>query len=527
MLAMRKAFRALTGAGAMSLPALVPLLLVGLGSPQGPSPLQGLAPLPAIANASSWASADSPAVAERRRHFTTPTPPGEPRNGLAAIAAASARNGAPPPADQQIVVAYAPSADGAAVHNPVLAPVLPIDIDLAGVRAAIAAYHAGHAGNLAQGDDAAREAKDPLARTTLEWVALRLEPRLPFERIAAFLADHPSWPAADSLRRHAEVALYTDRRAPALISAYFADRPPETIFGKLALARAKLVADQNAAAALVREVWLSGDIGTPLEAAILREFGDLLSKDDHKARADRLFYKGFAAAARRAALLAGPDIEALAKARDTPLDATLVAALPAGLRGDPGLLIARVQKLRQQSKFAEAAKVMLTAPRDPADLVAPDEWWAERKLLARKLLDQSDARTAYRLCAESAPANGATNLESAFEAGWIALRFLHEPTAASLHFAAMAKIAATSASLASAAYWQGRAAEAAGATDTAAGFYRAAAEHATTYYGQLARAKRCGRCGARRGRARRRTARGPGRDRSCAAAGHRRRAQPR
>ena len=156
----------------------------------------------------------------------------------------SARSGAPVPGEQQIVVAYAPSADGAAVQNPLLAPVPPIEIDLTGVREAIAAYHAG---NLAQGDEAAREAEDPLARTTLEWIALRVEPRLPFERIAAFLADHPGWPAADSLRRRAEVALYTDRRSPALISAFFADHPPETVYGKLALARAKLAAGQDAA----------------------------------------------------------------------------------------------------------------------------------------------------------------------------------------------------------------------------------------------------------------------------------------
>ena len=132
---------------------------------------------------------------------------------------------------------------------------------------------------------------------------------------------------------------------------------------------------------------------------------------------------------------------------------------------------------------------MLAAPRDPADLVEPDEWWAERRLLARKLLDQGDARTAYRLCAESAPTSSEMKLEAAFEAGWIALRFLHEPAAAAPHFAAMAKIAAAPPSLARAAYWQGRAAEAAGETDNAAAFYRAAADHATTYYGQLARAK--------------------------------------
>ena len=34
---------------------------------------------------------------------------------------------------------------------------------------------------------------------------------------------------------------------------------------------------------------------------------------------------------------------------------------------------------------------MLTAPRDPQALAAPDEWWVERRVLARKLLDAGDA----------------------------------------------------------------------------------------------------------------------------------------
>jgi soluble lytic murein transglycosylase len=43
--------------------------------------------------------------------------------------------------------------------------------------------------------------------------------------------------------------------------------------------------------------------------------------------------------------------------------------------------------------------------------------------------------------------------------------------------------------MARAAYWQGRTAEAAGQAEEARGFYEAAAQHSSTYYGQLARTK--------------------------------------
>jgi soluble lytic murein transglycosylase len=453
----------------MSLSALVPFQVVSLGAQHSAPPLS-VAHLPGIENFIDAATTP-------RWHRE-----GSSNRSENASAAASAPGGG------KIVVAYAPAADsaGAPIQNPLLAPVPPVDTGTDGLHQAIAAYHAG---NLAEGDDLARQLEDPLSRTTLEWIALRLSPRLPFERVTAFLAAHPDWPAADYLRRRAEVALYSDRRSPVLINAFFAARPPETVYGKLALARAKLAADppdNKSAASLVREVWLSGDIGTLLEAAILREFHDLLSKADHKARSDKLFFEGLDAAARRAAVLAGPDEEALSKARDNPTSHVLVAALPAADRNDPSLIFAKIRALRERSKFADAAKTALEASDDSA---APDDWWTERRRLARKLLDAGDAKTAYRLCAQALPASDEMKLEAEFEAGWIALRFLHDSAAAASHFAEMTRIAVAPQSVARAAYWQGRTAEVAGKSEAATGFYRIAAAHATTYYGQLARAK--------------------------------------
>ncbi len=70
---------------------------------------------------------------------------------------------------------------------------------------------------------------------------------------------------------------------------------------------------------------------------------------------------------------------------------------------------------------------MLAAPRDPLLLIDGDDWWIERRLLARKLLDQNDAATAYRLCAEHSATSHEMKIEAEFHAGWIALRFLNDP----------------------------------------------------------------------------------------------------
>jgi hypothetical protein len=92
-----------------------------------------------------------------------------------------------------------------------------------------------------------------------------------------------------------------------------------------------------------------------------------------------------------------------------------------------------------------------------------DKRWRERRLLARKLIDLGDAKTAYRVVREAAPpANPYYRAEFHFMAGWIALRFLRDPSSALEHFGHVDEGSSDPIVLARAAYWRGRAAEAAG-----------------------------------------------------------------
>jgi hypothetical protein len=313
-------------------------------------------------------------------------PPAAPRPlasaPLDAIATASLNPNKPHPLpDTGPVLAYAregaPRANDA---NLALAAPPPILMDITGLREAIAAYRAG---DLKAGDAAAQTTTNPTARTAADWAALRLMPReTGFDRIAAFLKAQPGWPTAAALRRRAEEAIYYDKRPPAEVIAWFSSRRPETAMGKWTLARALQAANPTQAAALAREVWREADLTPSLETALRKDFPDALTRADHKARSDRLFYKDNAAASLRAALLAGADVLALAKARETPSDKTIAAVSPE-LRKDPSLQFAQIQKLRKDNKIDDAVKAMLEAPRDPALLVNADEWWTERRALAR------------------------------------------------------------------------------------------------------------------------------------------------
>jgi soluble lytic murein transglycosylase len=382
--------------------------------------------------------------------------------------------------------------------DPALAP-LPPSIDPPDgsiAKLAIAAYRKG---DMATGDAYAATAQTETGRAALDWVAMRFDSRGGgFKRITAFLKAHPEWPAASWLRKRSEEALYADKQGFSLLASYFSKATPESPPGKLALAR--LYRNQGKlaeATALVREVWREGDFSQSLESRMLEEFGGLLDASDHKFRADRSFYKEEAGRLLRAAALVGGDEVALAKAQAAVIAEAgnaeaMLAAVPVKLKTDPSFVFARIQLLRRAGKpdkLTEAAQLMLSAPRERELLVDGDAWWVERRLIARKLLDAGDAATAYRICAEHGASSAEMRIEAEFHAGWIALRFLDNPTLAAPHFATVASIAALPPSIARAAYWQGRAAQALGDAGAAESAFAQAAAYATTYYGQLARAK--------------------------------------
>jgi soluble lytic murein transglycosylase len=339
---------------------------------------------------------------------------------------------------------------------------------------------------------------DPVAKKLAEWLILRSDDNgASFERYRAFLAANPSWPSQTFLRRRIEAALWDDHRDDATVWSWFENESPVSAKGRFSLARVMIArGDRANAERLVREAWRNDAMSEDTEITALDLFGALLTAGDHKARMDALLYgTEQEAAGLRAAKRLGAGHVALAKARiasnrKAPNSKALLEAVPRELRGDTGYIFAKIQLLRREEKIAEAAQLMMSAPRDAARLYNVDEWWIERRLLSRKMLDLGEYRTAYLIARDAAlPARDIYKTEQEFTSGWIALRFLNDPATAAQHFARIGVGSVNPTALARAGYWQGRAAEAAGRAQEARAAYTRAAEQSTSYYGQLARAK--------------------------------------
>ncbi|WP_274424269.1 lytic transglycosylase domain-containing protein [Chelativorans sp. YIM 93263] len=337
-----------------------------------------------------------------------------------------------------------------------------------------------------------RLADESLDHRILTWaIAMSNAADIPSIEIASASGILDDWPGMARRRANSERALYRENAPPQEVVEAFGDTQPTTFAGTMALAKAHVaLGEREAARRLLTPFWRQEKLAASQEHAFLKAFGDLISADDHRYRMERMLYEDRIRSAERVAARAGG--EALTKAwaaviRNQSDAGTLLDAVPKA-QHFAGYLFAKARYLRRSGKFDEAAQVMLSAPGDAEQLIDPDEWWVERRVLSRELLDEGDPQTAYRIAAGHA-ADGKTAIADAeFHAGWLALQHLDDAETASRHFARIAQVAEGAISLSRAYYWLGRAAEAGGAGD-ATEYYQRAANYGTAFYGQLAAAK--------------------------------------
>ena len=368
-------------------------------------------------------------------------------------------------------------------------------VDIAAIKEAVSAARKSA---ISRAEDLKKTIGDPVGRKLVEWAILRSDETdsIDFDRYMTFVTENPSWPAVGMLRRRAEATLWSDRRDPGFVRAFFANSRPTTTKGKFALARALLLqGDRTGAQSLVRETWHHDDFSGELESLALDVFRDLITPNDHRVRMHMRLYTEDSDDGLRSANRAGGSAPAIAKARIAVINQAanakaLLDAVPADAQREVGLIFSRVQFLRRAEKTSEAVALMLAIPPDHGQTLNSDEWWIERRLIARKLLDLGDAKSAYRVARDaSIPSKDNYRAEHQFTAGWIALRFLNDAATAASHFAKVGQGTHNPITLARAGYWQGRAAEALGRKDEARAHFETASRYSTAYYGQIARAK--------------------------------------
>ncbi|MBI1300106.1 MAG: transglycosylase SLT domain-containing protein [Alphaproteobacteria bacterium] len=340
------------------------------------------------------------------------------------------------------------------------------------------------------------QAKDPLAAKIYHWLILSdkeekdLNKQL-FIRLSHFIRQNPEWPDISKMRARAEESMPEDLPNSEVL-AWYEDFPPETVYGMGRFMDALMIEGQREKArALMVEWWSQKLTSRDQQVEIFKKYGSLLTLEAHKRRFDNLLFNKQYENARAIADLLGQGYPALAEARialaqqESNGVSGLIDAVPVYLEDDPGLLYERLQ-WRRKRDLDKGALEILRKKIDAEKVSNPKDWWAERHIMIRRLLDKADYDSAYELASQHIQTDGFTYAQAQWLAGWLALRFVNKPTDAYERFSALYPKVSTPVSRARAAYWAGRAADALDQDKLAQDWYQKAADFQTVFYGQLA-----------------------------------------
>ena len=335
----------------------------------------------------------------------------------------------------------------------------------------------------------AKKAKDPLPAKVIAWTWMTdRDSDAPFATVRDFMAANPHWPGLSRLQTRAEKAI-NDKVSDADALAWFTQRPPKTgpgmrRYGEILLRSG----DQEAGREWIKRAWIEGNFPRRDESLFYRQHKHLIDPQDNVARLDRLIWDRQRSASARMLRRVDKRTKLLAEARMKLMNSAggvdaAIEKVPADLQADPGLIYERIRWRRQRRMHNGAQELLLATP---AEEVRPDKWWRERRIQVRKLLLMGHISDAYRMASSHHLTPGRYLAEAEFLSGWIALRFLSEAEVALRHFRRLYENVSFPVSRARGAYWAARAAEAQNMPLVAVTWYRQAAEHPTTYYGQLA-----------------------------------------
>ena len=358
-------------------------------------------------------------------------------------------------------------------------------------------------GSLKQGLEALRKGNTNLAlsiraglqagsldRKILAWsIALAGQDVLLSGEISSIAKDLPHWPAQKIMTRNAEKALSRERLSASETIRIYGNSTPSTVEGAIALSQALLKSGQRTKAnQIIAPFWRNEKLDKKTETELLNKVGNALNKSDHRFRMHQLLYNDRVRAAERVAAKA--EQFSLAKARGAVVRkqsnaGRLLEAVAPSSKKDTAYLFARIEHARRSGKYTKAANLLLQAPRDQKLLIDPDEWWIERRVVSREMLELGNPKLAYRIAAEHSAQSARDIIDAEFHAGWYALRFLKNAATARRHFATLLNHATRPISQSRGHYWMARASSGTNAD----AHYKKAALHAGTFYGQLAAMK--------------------------------------
>jgi len=317
--------------------------------------------------------------------------------------------------------------------------------------------------------------KDPLARDLYYWFYYRdsSNKNVSYAKLARFARARADWPKMGTVRARVEKTMPDTIKATDAV-AWFNDYEPRSARGFFIYANALVGTGQNQKAkALITKWWAEKPLSRNEQKKLYATYHRYIGAASHRKRLDNLIDKRQYTNARAVATVLGQGYPELTEARIALASQKsnvndVIARVPSKFQNDPGLLFERLRWRRRKKLNSGAIEILNKAP-NMSRVFNASEWWQERHIVIRRLIEDKKFRQAYE-----------------FLAGWIALRKRSQPAHALDHFTKLYNNVKSPISKARGAYWAGRAETEMGNTARATEWYNRAARFQTTFYGQTA-----------------------------------------
>ena len=314
-------------------------------------------------------------------------------------------------------------------------------------------------------------------------------PAYKFSEIKNFLARRPIWPERNKIMLMAE-SLVDDTVPPIERDKWFSKHHPHTPNGKLEwINTLEILNETERRDSLILKTWLNTRLTRQSQSRLRRAYPNIINKNANWARLDNFLWQGRTRSAQKMYSLVSKDQILLAEARlrlrhmTGGVDAA-INRVPLHLRNNQGLVYERLRWRNRKGMDKKARELLVKVQRNQT---FPKLWWRERSRQIRSALGTGEYYEAYKLALGHIQTNHYTKAEADWTAGWIALRYANKPIEAARYFTVMYDRVKTPLSKSRAAYWAGRAFQAAFKPGVSNSWYNLASNYQTTFYGQLAK----------------------------------------
>lgn len=330
----------------------------------------------------------------------------------------------------------------------------------------------------------------PVERQVLGWAIAVYGDQINYNFLVNVASRLNGWPEQKRIQHNIEKAILESQNNR-LIQKTFANKAPSGFYAALELAKYYLRNKRiDKARETILPFWKYEKLDKNQERAVARELRSILKTEDYVARVELLLSKKLLTRARSFASSANmePLVTArIAVERNLKSAGAHLQSLNKTHARHPNFFFSMARFFRRNDQNDKAAQTLIGS--SPPHENSADLFRQEQRIVASDLIEeggQKNFQIAYTIMSRNVARSPAARIDSEFYAGWIALRYLNNPTIAQKHFQQITTIAKTPLSLSRGYYWLARAYELANSHQNAQIYFQKAAQYDSSYYGQLA-----------------------------------------